>query len=183
MAAEESKATAQTPAQTPTHGPVPATSATPASRKRQNLASGTPWEPRFGYSRAVRVGDRVWVSGTTATDCQGRLVGKGDAAAQMEQALRNVEAALQRATASEAVLDCSDSQGSPLQTGAAGMADVVRTRIYITRHADWEAVGEVHGRWFKEVRPATSLVVVAGLVDPDMLVEVEAEAVVGAGEV
>jgi len=126
--------------------------------KRVNLDSGTPWEARFGYSRAVRVGDRLWVAGTTAMK-DGELVGLGDAAAQAGQCLANIEAALQRA-------------GSK-------MADVVRTRVYITRHADWEAVGEVHGRWFQDVRPACTLAVVAGLVDPEMLVEIEAEAVVG----
>jgi len=124
--------------------------------KRVNIDSGTPWEARFGYSRAVRMGDRLWVAGTTAMK-DGKLVGIGDAAAQAEQILQNIEAALQRA-------------GSK-------MADVVRTRIYITRQPDWEAVGEVHGRWFKDVRPACTLVVAAALVDDEMLVEVEAEAV------
>lgn len=148
-------------------------------KRRQNISSGTTWEERFGYSRAVLVGDHIHVAGTTATkgvldvstssDSEltttamkdGKLVGIGDAAAQAEQIFRNIEAALIRAGAS--------------------MADVVRTRVYITRHEDWEVVGQVHGRWFGDVKPALSLIVVAGLVDPEMLVEIEAEALVGCG--
>jgi len=130
--------------------------------KRELFSSGTPWEPIVGYSRAVKIGNQIWVSGTTATDTNGNIVGKGDPSVQTRQIIANITSALAAA--------------------GAQLSDVVRTRIFVTDMNHWEAIGRAHGEAFGDIRPAATMVEVRRLIDPDLLVEIEVEAILGSGD-